>query len=82
MKMDGIVIIAIIISRIGRGKLIQLLAPLGEGMKKIFYREKGNKVWTEGYLLEKQNGKVLVGDTQYARGIWYSEDDLEISNRD
>ena len=51
-------------------------------MKKIFYREKGNKVWTEGYLLEKQNGKVLVGDTQYARGIWYSEDDLEISNRD
>lgn len=52
-------------------------------MDKIFWREKGTKVWREGWILKREGGKVKIGNYvgQSIGGLWYDLHDIEIEKR-
>ena len=53
---------------------------IGEN-KEVFYRVKGNIPWLTGTVLDRDGDKLKIGDSKYSLGIWYSEQDIDISSR-
>lgn len=55
-----------------------------ENMERIWWREKGQKAWKDGYIIEYLADKVRIGPHLWAcesACLWYDKKDLEIEKR-